>query len=52
MVKWAVELGEFDLSYQPRPAIKAQALADFLVEFTVTEDNSGPWNEAEVTTST
>ncbi|XP_027166658.1 uncharacterized protein LOC113766692 [Coffea eugenioides] len=30
MVKWAVELSEYDLGYQPRTAIKAQALADFI----------------------
>nr|XP_027102165.1 uncharacterized protein LOC113723098 [Coffea arabica] len=32
MVRWAVELSEYDLSYQPRTAIKAQALADFIAE--------------------
>ncbi|XXG88794.1 hypothetical protein AAC387_Pa12g0960 [Persea americana] len=32
--KWAVELGQYDISYQPRMAIKAQVLADFIVEFT------------------
>ncbi|XP_071905675.1 uncharacterized protein [Coffea arabica] len=32
MTKWAVELAEHDISYQPRTTIKAQALADFLVE--------------------
>ncbi|XXG90595.1 hypothetical protein AAC387_Pa12g2323 [Persea americana] len=32
--KWAVELGQYDISYQPRTAIKAQVLADFIVEFT------------------
>ncbi|XP_071916252.1 uncharacterized protein [Coffea arabica] len=32
MVRWAVELFEYDLSYQPRTAIKAQALADFIAE--------------------
>ncbi|XP_071914122.1 uncharacterized protein [Coffea arabica] len=32
MVKWAVELSEYDLEYQPRPAIKAQALADFIAD--------------------
>ncbi|XP_027178202.1 uncharacterized protein LOC113777367 [Coffea eugenioides] len=32
MTKWAVELAEHDLSYRPRTAIKAQALADFLAE--------------------
>jgi ribonuclease HI len=33
-----VELSEFDIEYHPRQAIKAQALADFIAEFTVTED--------------
>ncbi|XP_063943205.1 uncharacterized protein LOC135150603 [Daucus carota subsp. sativus] len=32
LIKWAIELGEFDIRYKPRTAIKAQALADFLVE--------------------
>ncbi|KAJ8639192.1 hypothetical protein MRB53_015886 [Persea americana] len=32
--KWAVELGQYDSKYQPRTAIKAQVLADFIVEFT------------------
>ncbi|XP_073121004.1 uncharacterized protein [Henckelia pumila] len=32
LVKWAVELGEYDIEYQPRVAIKAQALSDFLTE--------------------
>ncbi|XP_074346847.1 uncharacterized protein LOC141685654 [Apium graveolens] len=33
MLKWAVELGEFDLEYCPRMIIKGQALADFILEF-------------------
>ncbi|XP_073022575.1 uncharacterized protein [Primulina eburnea] len=37
MVKWAVELSEFGIEFQPRPAIKAQVLADFLVEMTTNE---------------
>ncbi|XP_073137893.1 uncharacterized protein [Henckelia pumila] len=32
LVKWSVELGEYDIEYQPRKAIKAQALSDFLTE--------------------
>ncbi|XP_075478960.1 uncharacterized protein LOC142519822 [Primulina tabacum] len=32
MVKWTIELGEYDIEYQPRAAIKAQALTDFLIE--------------------
>ncbi|VVA40725.1 PREDICTED: rve domain-containing, partial [Prunus dulcis] len=34
LVKWAIELGEFDIHYKPRPAIRGQAVADFLSEFT------------------
>src|SRR5438132_3015741 len=34
IAKWAVELGSFELSLQPRTAIKSQALADFLAEWT------------------
>ncbi|KAL2235216.1 UNVERIFIED_CONTAM: hypothetical protein Sindi_1253800 [Sesamum indicum] len=32
LIKWAVELGEFDISYQSRTAEKAQVLADFMNE--------------------
>ncbi|KAL0313645.1 UNVERIFIED_CONTAM: Transposon Tf2-12 polyprotein [Sesamum radiatum] len=32
MVKWAVELSEFGIEFRPRLAIKAQVLADFVVE--------------------
>ena len=38
LVLWAIELNEFDVQYRPRTAIKAQALADFIVEFTTKED--------------
>ncbi|KAL2228098.1 UNVERIFIED_CONTAM: Retrovirus-related Pol polyprotein from transposon opus [Sesamum indicum] len=33
MIKWAVELGEFDIEFQTRNAIKAQVFADVLVKF-------------------
>ncbi|XP_074356175.1 uncharacterized protein LOC141695866 [Apium graveolens] len=33
MLKWVVELGQFDLEYMPRIEIKGQALADYLLEF-------------------
>ncbi|KAL0277994.1 UNVERIFIED_CONTAM: hypothetical protein Sradi_7306300 [Sesamum radiatum] len=32
LVKWAVELSEYDISYLPRMTIKAQALTDFVSE--------------------
>ncbi|CAL9017964.1 unnamed protein product [Prunus brigantina] len=35
LIKWAIELGEFDISYQPRPSEKGQAVADFISEFTI-----------------
>ncbi|XP_043696656.1 uncharacterized protein K02A2.6-like [Telopea speciosissima] len=38
LIAWCVELGEFDIHYKPRTAIKAQALADFLVECTHPEE--------------
>ena len=30
LVQWSVQLGEFDISYESRQQIKAQALADFV----------------------
>ena len=46
MVQWAIELSQFDIEYLPRTAIKAQALVDFIAEFTfLDEDNLT--NEAE-----
>ncbi|KAK3025470.1 hypothetical protein RJ639_040208 [Escallonia herrerae] len=52
LVNWSVELGEFDIQYKPHTAIKAQALADFIVECTLPEDPpqlvisevTDPWN--------
>ena len=38
MVQWAIELSQFDVEYRPRIAIKAQALTDFITEFTTPED--------------
>ena len=38
LLKWAIELSQFDIEFMPRPAIKRQALADFIAEFTTPED--------------
>ncbi|KAL0416592.1 UNVERIFIED_CONTAM: Transposon Ty3-G Gag-Pol polyprotein [Sesamum latifolium] len=45
MTKWAVELREHGIEFEPRPAIKAQALADFISEITRTEEkmNNQEW---------
>ena len=32
--KWVVELGALNIDFTPRKAIKSQALADFVVEWT------------------
>lgn len=32
--KWAIELSEYDVTFQNRPAAKSQVLADFLIELT------------------
>jgi hypothetical protein len=34
IAKWASELAEFQLDFQPRHAVKSQVLADFIVEWT------------------
>ncbi|XP_057746752.1 uncharacterized protein LOC130966021 [Arachis stenosperma] len=34
MMTWSIELSQYDIWYEPRQAIKAQAMADFLVEVT------------------
>ena len=31
--KWAIELSQFEIEFQTRPAIKGQALVDFIAEF-------------------
>ncbi|GKV17032.1 hypothetical protein SLEP1_g27588 [Rubroshorea leprosula] len=40
LIKWAVELGEFELTFQQRSAIRAQALVDFIVECTSAHSDS------------
>ncbi|KAM2101861.1 hypothetical protein ACFX1T_000196 [Malus domestica] len=38
IIKWTIALGEFDISYQPKPAEKGQAVADFIADFTYLVD--------------
>ena len=37
LMKWSIELTEFDIRYKPKTAIKKQVLADFVMEFTSAE---------------
>ena len=34
IVKWALELSEYNIEFKSRSAIKSQSLADFIVEWT------------------
>ncbi|XP_057739998.1 uncharacterized protein LOC130957129 [Arachis stenosperma] len=43
LTKWAIELSEFDISYQSRGSPKVQALTDFISEFTNTEEMVTKW---------
>ena len=33
LIQWVIELGQFDIEYRTQVAIKAQVLANFIVEF-------------------
>ena len=46
LMKWAIELSEFDIRYKLKTAIKGQVLADFVMEFTSAE----PAKDAQTTT--
>ena len=41
LAKWAMKLSEFDIQYRPRPALKAQVLADFIAECPTTDQGLG-----------
>jgi hypothetical protein len=34
IAQWSIELGQYDIQFVPRIAIKSQALADFVAEWT------------------
>ena len=46
MVQWAIELSQFDIEYHPKKSIMAQALVDFITEFTL-PDEDGLIDETE-----
>ena len=37
LLKWAIELGQFDVNYRPCTVIKGHALIDFISEFTYSD---------------
>lgn len=39
LIQWVVELSQLNIEYKPRSAIKAQVLANFIVEFTFSSDD-------------
>ena len=44
LLKWSIELSQFDITYLPRRALHSQTLAYFISEFTTSDDylmNSG-----------
>jgi hypothetical protein len=47
LIQWSIEFSEFDIDYRPRTTIKAQALADFIAEFTT--KNNEPKEDDEQT---
>ena len=40
MVQWAIELSQFDIEYHPKTAVKAQALVDFITDFTLLDEDN------------
>ncbi|KAI5330104.1 hypothetical protein L3X38_029501 [Prunus dulcis] len=42
LIKWAIELREFDIQFVPRPAEKGQAVVDFISELTPSTVQSTP----------
>ena len=40
VAKWGIELAAFEIDYKPRTAIKSQALADFIADWTETPANT------------
>ncbi|XP_061373314.1 uncharacterized protein LOC133315664, partial [Gastrolobium bilobum] len=49
MMSWAIELSEYQINYEPRTAIKAQALADFIAEMTHTTASGNQLGETLAT---
>ena len=48
MALWAVKLSEFNIQYHPRMAVKGQVVVDFIIKFTLGDDQGAEekkqWN--------
>ena len=42
LIKWVIELSEFDIRYKPRTTVKGQVLEDFIMEFTPSNTSTKP----------
>ena len=42
LIKWAIDLSEFDIRYKLRMEVKGQVLTDFIVEFTPSNTPAQP----------
>uniref|UniRef100_A0A803Q8K4 RNase H type-1 domain-containing protein n=1 Tax=Cannabis sativa TaxID=3483 RepID=A0A803Q8K4_CANSA len=47
LIKWSIELGQFDITYNPRTSIKGQALVDFLIEGKISKEDPLVKNDTE-----
>ena len=47
LIQWAIEFSEFDIRCQPRRPIKAQALVNFIAEFTPNYGDLDEMDEAK-----
>ena len=50
LMKWAIELSEFDIKYRPKTAIKGQVLPDFVMEFTTVEPSKDAQTMTDLST--
>ena len=42
LIKWAIEISEFDIRYKPSTTVKGQVLTDFIMEFTPSNTSTNP----------
>ena len=49
LIKWVIELSEFDIRYKQRTVVKGQVLADFIMEFTPSNTPAQPIETSQLT---